>query len=186
MEIKKQLCILCKTNKVSCFSACDNCYIGLCNDCENTYEKKISSLFTDKVKACNICKTNFYDFCAFCHNQSIHYMIEHKLNKLDKIKYENERNLLLNLNKRSDLIWDKLTTNEKNILEYEPNEFLKIKWNFCDCDNHLHCRRILQCDVKRELGISELNLYEIRNGILCTNCFHKEFNYEPSELTPLV
>ena len=75
----KLLCIKCKEKEVDCFNSCDKCQIGLCKVCNSKYAKLLSETINQKIKNCNICKTDFYDFCEFCHDQTLQYMLYHKL-----------------------------------------------------------------------------------------------------------
>jgi hypothetical protein len=169
------LCILCKIENPDCFSSCDECKFGLCETCYRDYRNKLNKFTKEKIKKCELCKTNFNNFCSSCQSQTIHYMIS---DKLKKIPFENksERTLLINLNKTYELKWDNLTIDEKNMIGCEPHEYLKTHWNHCDCDNHLHCYNIAKDEFKKELGISDFNLYERGlDTLLCKNCWVNKY-----------
>jgi hypothetical protein len=72
--------------------------------------------------------------------------------KLNKTPFENktERTMLLNINKIYELKWDNLTTDEKNIIGFQPQDYLNTNWNYCDCDNHLHCYNIAKDELKKK------------------------------------
>lgn len=171
------VCILCKTDKPSCFKSCDNCSIGLCDKCSKIYSAKLNKLNKEKTIKCNICKTDFYDFCSFCHNQTINFMVNNKLCYYSNPNND-EKKILLDLIKLDEKKWDNLTSNEKNILG-DPTEYLKTNWDYCDCDNYSHCYNIANIELKKELGISDFILYERGlHYLLCKDCWYNDFKDE--------
>lgn len=165
-------CIICKTEKPSSFGSCDKCGVGLCDKCKNEFRTKLNELTKEKIKQCSACKTKFYDFCSFCQNQTINEMIYDKLYGQE----QTNKNILLNLIKFDEKKWNDLTHEQKNIIGCEPDEYLQTNWNYCDCDNHLHCYDIANIELKKELGITNFTLYERGlDYLLCTDCWYKEF-----------
>jgi hypothetical protein len=172
------LCIKCKEKEPDSFSSCDNCKIGLCQDCKKKYNELIIYLTRENIKKCNICKTNFYDFCDFCHNQTLSYMICDKLKLLNK-NNDIMKKKLIEFNKTHKK-WSELTEEMKTLIG-EPNEYLKTNWNHCDCDNYLHCYKLAQIELKNKLGIQNYSLYESGlDYLLCKQCYIENLGVEPS------
>lgn len=126
-----------------------------------------------KIKNCKICKTNFYDFCDECHNQTLSYMISDKIKSNPDMKKTLSK-LSFHEKKLSEL------DEEIRILIGEPNEYLKNNSNYCDCDNYHHCFNIAREELKNKFEISHVSLYEEGlDYILCKKCFIEYFKKEP-------
>ena len=164
----KYNCYLCKTIDVDCFSACDKCSIGLCSICFIDYNKKLSQLTREYIMKCNICKTNFYDFCDFCHNQTLTYMIQDKID----ILYENL--MCSNCQVDDELVRCKSCEEKYNNEKETINNYRNLLFNQekkYDVVKHL---------IGSLLGISDISLYECGLDYLyCKDCFIKELNFEP-------
>ncbi len=197
-------CLLCKSVKADCFSSCDKCGIGLCNSCEKIYCEKRSKLNTQLIKDCSLCKTNFYDFCDFCHDQTLTYIIEDYIRKLYAvcecemcvlddddyfIRCENCEKKFKTIKEQVNILRKSTYSREKKlddlpdqikIIIGEPNDYLKEKFNYCDCENHSHCYIQACKQTKQELGILEFELYERGLDYLyCKPCFISELGYNP-------
>lgn len=50
--------------------------------------------------------------------------------------------ILLELKELDNKKCNDLTLEQKNIIGCEPDEYLQTNWNYCDCDDYLHCYNI--------------------------------------------
>lgn len=74
------MCIICKNKEVSCFACCDNCGIGLCENCDYKLTTIETELYNKHLKNCDICKTKYEGFCDFCKTNVINGIKYNKLN----------------------------------------------------------------------------------------------------------
>jgi hypothetical protein len=198
-------CLLCNSEKPYCFSVCDKCETGLCKSCQKLYCDKRGKLKRQLLKDCSLCKTNFYDFCDFCHNQTLSYIIGDyasnllketqcdlcvydeeycELNRCElcEKKFHSIKEELGKLRKLESSRNKKLGELDESIKKIigDPNEYLKEKFNFCDCESLSHCYIIASKQTKQELGIAEFELYERGiSNLYCKSCFISQLGYEP-------
>jgi len=173
------LCILCKADKPSCYSSCDKCKVGLCDNCCKTYDRRLEEIFKRKILNCPICKTNFEEFCDCCQNQTINNMLQ---DKITTIQNTNDKIPLLNVFNNPEKTWESLSAEVKQVLRMEPNEYLLNHFHYCDCDNNNHCYYLAQKQCKQEFNIPNFYLFE--HGIyhlFCGKCWYNYYKFEPTD-----
>jgi len=150
----EEKCLSCKNKPVSCFSCCDFCERGICQDCNWNIRKEIKDNLS---KTCCVhCTTDFDKFCEKCRKcifRSLEAYKEHQ-----KRGYY-PQNVDINVN---------FVRKELYILE-------------CRCDIQCKCYKNVRMQVKKKYNVENWSTWEIYDKDIsssplpvCTECLEKK------------
>lgn len=189
------LCIMCNNNQSDLDYSCRKCRIGLCDTCKQIFTKEVEQLTKHFLFSCNKCKTSFKEMCTFCKRKIICYMISDKI-KEKNISNEN-RTILTNyenylyhqyINNTFKISWNDIPDNIKNLIGF-PYNYLKKHFNYCHCNDNLHCYKIAKQKIKENYNIQHYSLFKEGGGkvLYCKECIIKyNNNFTPDDYNDCV